>query len=299
MRRLLSFLLLLSLCADANWVMSAEENQPIRVMSFNIRYNNPGDGINAWPHRKNHVAEMIGKRYQADLAGLQEALKGQIDDLVKQLPDYEWFGVGREDGKEAGEYTPIFYRKDRFDLLQQDTFWLSETPDVAGSKSWDSSLMRIVTWGKFKDKKNGKLFYYFNTHFDHRGRQARVESAKLVWKKIAAITGKTPAVLTGDFNVRENSMPYAILTGKETAGDSLSDLKDARYLSIKAHEGPTSTVSSGAGWTKYGPPGSKIDFIFVRNGFLVASHRVLDDRFDNRFPSDHLPVLAEIGLLKK
>lgn len=296
MRRILGFILILGLCGPIDRAAGSEKNESIDVMTYNIRYNNPGDGINAWPNRKDRVAEMIGARYHADLAGLQEALKEQIDDLAQRLPDYAWFGVGREDGKEKSEYTPIFYRKDRFELLEQDTFWLSETPDVAGSKSWDSSLMRIVTWGKFQDKNTGIQFYYFNTHFDHRGQVARVESAKLIWKKISEITGELPAVLTGDFNLRENNPAYVILTGKEPVGDSSSDLKDARYLSKKGHEGPTSTFVSGEGWTQYGPPESKIDFIFVRNGFTVNRHRVLDDQFDGRFPSDHLPVLAEIQI---
>lgn len=269
----------------------AADESAIRVMSFNIRYNNPGDGINAWPNRKDKVADMIGKRHQADLAGLQEAQRDQIDDLVERLPEYAWFGVGRDDGKDAGEFTPIFYRKDRFDLLEQETFWLSETPDMPGSKSWDTAITRIATWGKFRDKKSGKEFYYINTHFDHRGNQARTESAKLIVKKIGEIFGETPTVLTGDFNVRETSDAYEVLAGKQEANGTTSILKDARYASKTGHQGPTSTFTN---WEEYGPPETKIDFIFVQNGFEVLSHKVLDDRYDNRFPSDHLPVLAEI-----
>ncbi len=269
-----------------------DEDSSIRVMSYNIRYNNPGDGINAWPHRKDHVAEMIGDKYKADFAGLQEARKEQIDDLVERLPDYDWFGVGRDDGWQGGEFTPIFYRKDCFQLLQTDTFWLSETPRIPGSKSWDAAITRIVTWGKFKDLKTDQIFYHFNTHFDHRGRKAREESAELLWRKVKEIAGDAPSFITGDFNVRETSKTYLILTGAE----SESDLIDARYVSMNAHRGPTSSSSGRNGWTELGPSESRIDYIFMREGVQVLNHSILDDQYDGRYPSDHLPVLAEIEI---
>lgn len=271
--------------------LSEDSSNTVRVMTYNIRYNNAGDGINAWPNRKDHVAEMIGKKYQADLAGLQEALKGQIDDLAQRLTDYGWVGVCREDGKEKGEATPIFYRKERFELQESKTFWLSETPEIAGSKSWDSSLPRIVTWGKFLDRKNRQFFYFFNTHFDHIGGTARIESAKLIMKKVTEIAGNQPVILTGDFNTQEKSVPYLILTGKAEKADSGFSLNDSRYLSQTPHVGPTSTTNN---WTKYGPPETKIDFIFISSGITVLNHRVMEDRYDERFPSDHLPVLAEV-----
>ncbi|RJP24856.1 MAG: endonuclease/exonuclease/phosphatase family protein [Candidatus Omnitrophota bacterium] len=270
--------------------VTAEEPQAIRVMSYNIRYNNPGDGINAWPNRKDHVAEMIGAKHRADFAGLQEVLKGQIDDLAERLPNYAWIGVGRDDGWQKGEFSPIFYRKEQFELLQTNTFWLAETPEIPGSKSWDTSITRVVTWGKFKDLKTDHEFYHFNTHFDHRGQKAREESAQLVWKKIKAIAGDAPTFFTGDFNTRENSKPYEILAGK----DSESDLIDARYVSKTVHRGPTASTSGAEGWTKIGPNESRIDYIFIRNGISVLSHQILDDQYDGRYPSDHLPVLAEI-----
>lgn len=274
--------------AFSNVTAFADENA-LRVMTFNIRYNNPGDGINAWPNRKDHVADMIGTKHKADLAGLQEALKGQIDDLQDRLDDYAWFGVGRDDGKDKGEYCPIFYRKTRFELLEKGTFWLSETPTVPGSRSWDAAITRIVTWGKFKDLKNEKTFYMFNTHFDHRGREARFESAKLITQKAPKIAGDTPYFITGDFNLRETTDAYAVLAGGE------SPFEDARYASKKPHEGPTATFTRNQ-WTELGPPESKIDYLFVKKGLGVLTHKVLDDQYDGRFPSDHLPVLAEINL---
>ncbi len=277
---------------------AAEQDETtLRVMTYNIRYNNPGDGINAWPNRKDHVAEMIGKKANADLAGLQEALREQIDDLAARLPGYAWFGVGRDDGKDAGEFTPIFYRTDRFELLDHNTFWLSETPEVPGSKSWDAAITRIVTWGKFKEKASGIEFYHFNTHFDHIGRQARTESAKLVWKKIQELAPGRPVILTGDFNVPEKSEAYRVLTGATPEAASVSDLQDARYLSQSGHQGPTSTFVN-ADWTQTREPESKIDFIFVRKGMQVLSHKVMDDQYDGRFPSDHLPVVAELKIVK-
>ncbi len=270
------------------------QEQSIKVMSYNIRYDNPNDGINAWPNRKNHVADIIGKKYAVDFAGLQEAEKHQIDDLIDRLPNYSWVGVGRDDGWKEGEFSPIFYRKNRFQLLQTNTFWLSETPEIPGSKSWDTSITRIVTWGKFKTKSDNQTFYVFNTHFDHRGRKAREESAKIIWKKAREIAQEHPTILTGDFNTREDSMPYKILTGDK----STSNFSDARYLSMNAHQGPTTTSSSYFGWTKVGKPETKIDYIFVRNSITVMNHEVLTDRYTERYPSDHLPVLASIILPK-
>lgn len=266
--------------------------EPIRVMSFNIRYNNPEDGINAWPNRKQHVANMIAEIHKADAAGLQEVKYDQLMDLVNLLPDtYSYVGVGRGDGWQDDEYSCIFYRNDKLELIATNTFWLAENPEMPGMVSWDSAITRIVTWAKFKQKSSGKEFFHFNTHFDHRGRDARVESAKLIVNKTRAIAKNTPCVITGDFNVSENSIPYAILSGKESAGDVTSDFKDGRYVSKNGHEGPTASTTS---WDEMREPETRIDYVFIRNGFEVVSHKILDDRFDGRFPSDHLPVLADI-----
>ena len=266
----------------------------LRVLSFNIRYDNPEDGPDAWPHRKEAVAEMIRSR-AVDVAGLQEALKGQIDDLQVLLPEYAWLGVGREDGMEQGEFAPIFYRRDRLDTLRWGTFWLSEMPDIPGSRSWDAALERIATWVVLRDRQTSEAFLAVNTHFDHRGAEARTRSAELIVERLDELataqpgeqddegTGSLPVVLTGDFNVRENSAPYAVLT------DALSD---ALYASEQPHEGLMSTWSGFEAIA----PGHRIDYIFVGAGVRVYVHRILDDKTaDDRFPSDHLPVLAEIG----
>ena len=153
----------------------------VNVMTFNIRYNNPGDGADAWPHRKDMVADVIRK--QADIAGLQEAQFDQIEDLEKRLPNFKWYGVGRDDGKKKGEFCPIFYRADRFEVLQKQTLWLSETPEVPGSKGWDTAITRLMTMVQFKETKSGARFWMINTHFDHRGpvagRTAAASSASI------------------------------------------------------------------------------------------------------------------------
>jgi endonuclease/exonuclease/phosphatase family metal-dependent hydrolase len=156
----------------------------LRAMSFNIRYDEPRDGVNAWSNRKTKVGDVI-RFHKADLVGVQEALLSQLRDLERMLPDFEWCGVGRTDGKESGEYSAILYRKARFQLLECKTFWLSETPDKPGSMGWDAAYPRIVTWARFRDHGSGRTFFHFNTHFDHRGQKARVESAALILTKIA------------------------------------------------------------------------------------------------------------------
>lgn len=265
----------------------ADGDSTLRVMSFNVRYNNPNDGENAWPHRKERVASMV-RLYDADLVGVQEALKEMLDELAGLLPGYAWVGVGRADGREEGEYSAIYYREDRLELLDHDTFWLSETPDTPGSKSWDAAIERIVTWAHFRDRRTGETFYHFNTHFDHVGEQARAESARLILRRIRERAGGAPVVLTGDFNTLPDSDPYRILTEPgEAPGGTLRDAIDA---SRHGHHGPTST------WNGFSAiePGRRIDFIFVNGPIDVRQHAILDDSWDGRFPSDHLPVLAEI-----
>jgi endonuclease/exonuclease/phosphatase family metal-dependent hydrolase len=264
----------------------------LRVLSFNIRYNNPKDGPNAWPQRKEMVASML-RFHNLDLIGLQEARKEQVDDLAQRLPQFAYLGVGRDDGHEAGEYVLILYRPDRFELLDQATFWLSEMPDQPG-KGWDAHNPRIATWAKFRDKQTGQSFFHFNTHFDNWGEHARAESAHLLLSRIEAIAGPTPVVVTGDFNCTEDSYPYRLLIG---AGSSEREntpppLQDARYQSHYPHHGPTQTTNDDFAGTLR----DKIDYIFIKNQVQVHQHGILPDHWDGRYPSDHLPVLAELEL---
>ncbi len=262
----------------------AAADSTLRVMTFNIRYNNPGDGEHAWPHRKERVASVI-RFHEADLVGVQEALNGQIDDLEALLPAYAWIGVGRDDGVAAGEFSPIFYRQDRFEVVEQATFWLSETPEVPGSKSWDAAITRIVTWGRFRDKTTEEVFYLFNTHFDHRGEQARTQSARLLLEKIDALAGEAPVIVTGDFNVVPTTQAYRVM---------VTELEDARHRSVTPPHGPDETYF---GFTvEAGEEGRRIDYIFVHPDVRVQHYGVLTDHWNGHFPSDHLPVLAEVVL---
>ena len=258
----------------------------LRVMTFNIRYNEPRDGVNAWANRKTKVADVI-RFHKADLVGVQEALIGQIQDLEKLLPDYAWCGIGR-DGAKADEFSAILYRRARFRLLDCKTFWLSETPEKPGSKGWDANLPRIVTWVKFQDDQAKKTFYHFNTHFDHIGSRARTESARLVLAQIPKIAAGAPFVVTGDFNAEETTNVYKILTGKEAAG--VFKLIDTRYASKNGHFGGNSTFNG----FKELEPDRTIDYVFVGEKTLVLEHGTLSDRWDGLWASDHLPVLAEI-----
>ncbi|MFC1551891.1 endonuclease/exonuclease/phosphatase family protein [Candidatus Latescibacterota bacterium] len=275
-------------CADVR----GEDTVPLRVMTFNIRYNTPNDGENAWPNRKDMAAGMI-LFHNADIVGIQEGLRGQVDDLAERLPGYGWIGIGRDDGKNAGEFMAVFYRRDRLELLDQSTFWLSETPEKPGI-GWDAACNRVVTWGRFKDVRTGEKFYHFNTHFDHRGQIARRESAKLLIEAISEIAGSEPLAVTGDFNARPGSEPIGIITQgmPGISGSAEKKLTDSGSVSLHGHHGPSGTWT---GFKSAGSPGDEpIDYIFIKNGVRVLRHGTLSDSFDGRFPTDHMPVLAEI-----
>jgi endonuclease/exonuclease/phosphatase family metal-dependent hydrolase len=256
----------------------------VRVMSFNIRYNEPRDGVNAWPNRKDKAAGVI-RFHKADLVGVQEALVGQLKDLEAALPGFAWCGVGRDDGREKGEFSAILYRKSRFKLLETKTTWLSETPLIPGSKGWGANYARVVTWAKFRDTVSKKTFFMFNTHFDHESVRAREESARILLKLTQDIPGRLPFIVTGDFNTVEDSEPYRIMTAQGTR------IKDAGHSSVNPNFGPTSTFNA------FGPlqPKRKIDYVFAREDMKVIEHGVLADQWDGLWASDHLPVLAEIA----
>lgn len=259
----------------------------IKVMTFNIRYDNKDDGINQWSNRKEHAAELI-KFHGADFIDMQEALINQIKDLSTQLPDFAWIGQGRDDGKEAGEFSPIMYQKKKFTLLKSHTFWLSDSCEKVGF-GWDAVCRRVVTYGYFKENKTGKLFYVFNTHFDHKGQVARRESSKLVLKKMAEIAGKKPAILTGDFNAKPDSEPIQIITQESNP----LHLTDTEKISKTPHYGPYSTFN---GFKGEEIPDSHIDYIFVKNGIKCLSHASHSEAWEGLYPSDHFPVSAVLVL---
>lgn len=282
LRLLLSTLVILLFCP-----MMVFSQPELRAMTFNIRLNTSGDGENAWPYRKAWVGDLI-RFHQADLLGVQEALPDQMADLKALLPEYQAVGIGRDTIAARSEYSAIFFRKSRFTLLDSATFWLSESPDRV-STGWDAALPRIVTWAKLQDRMTGQVFFHFNTHFDHVGKVARRNSALLIRRKIGELnTGHLPVILTGDFNARPADEPIQALLEP-----GAPHLQDAHARSVVPPYGPDGTWSA---FKVAGEPGNRIDYVFVNPQVGVIRHHTLTDARGPKFPSDHLPVLAELVL---
>ena len=259
----------------------------LRVMSFNIRLNIAHDGPNAWPYRKDLAASMV-HLHQPGVVGLQEVLPDQVDDLASRLPDFDWAGVGRDDGVRKGEFAPIFYRRARLTLLDQGTFWLSEMPDVPGSLGWDAVCIRIATWAQFLDTATNTAFFFYNTHFDHRGEVARDESARLLLRDALTRADTAPVIVVGDLNCGERAPAYRLLTGG--AGDIPFRLYDAKTRSETPHHGPSGTFHAFTGELR-----DCIDYILVGENLRVLRHATLADYWDGgRYPSDHMPVVADV-----
>lgn len=262
--------------------------QSMKAMTYNIRFDNPADGPNTWDQRRDKVVGLV-QFYEPDVLGTQEGLKHQLDYIKTGLGNYDYVGVGRDDGKEKGEYSALFYRTDRLVLLESSTFWLSLTPEVP-SKGWDAALERVCTYALFRVKKTGKKIWVFNTHFDHVGQDARVQSARLILEKIRTLTAKKNhrVILMGDFNLTPDEQ--AISTLKE-------GLTDTRETAGAKAYGPESTFNA----FKFDlPPDRRIDYIFTgKTGFSLTRYAVIDDFYDFKYPSDHLPVLADLRFGKK
>ena len=255
------------------------------MLTYNIRMNTAGDGVHAWPHRKDDVAALI-RFHRADIFCVQEALPGQMDDLDSAFPQFNHEGVGRDDGKRQGEFSAVFYNQTRFTRLDGGTFWLSETPGEC-SFGWDAVCRRVCSWVKLADKKTGEQLFVFNTHFDHRGEKARSESARLILHKIEEISGSGGAVvLCGDFNLPPGSEPISLIRTK---------LRDAFRVS---EQPPYASVATYHGFTYDDKPGERIDYVFVSNKFRVMRYGALTDSRDRSFFSDHLPVLVTLQLVK-
>lgn len=288
--RLLFFLLLL--LAGIILPMSLQAQQPgqIKVMSWNIRLDTPADGQNQWKYRKSGVCDLIMNE-SPDLLGVQEALHNQMKDMRNGLKGYKSIGVARDDGKKAGEYSAVFYKKSRLRSLRSGTFWLSETPDQPGSRGWDAACNRVVTWSVFRDKETGREFLMMNTHFDHVGDTARIESAALIIRKSASLSGKLPVILTGDFNVTDRHRAYRILTW----ADNEIVFTDTRKSAGAEISGPEYTF---VGFSDQFEASDQIDFIFATYQFMVLSHKIPDFRKGMRYLSDHLPVAVILDLAK-
>lgn len=257
----------------------AQKNTPLTIATYNLRFNNPNDAINAWPNRKEDVKALI-RFHDFDIFGTEEGLIDQIRDLA-EMTEYAYTGKGRDDGKEAGEHSAIFYKKDRFKLLASGDFWLSETPEVPG-KGWDAKCCnRICSWGKFKDLRTKKQFYFFCVHFDHQGVVAREESGKLMVKKIREIAGNSPVISVGDFN----STPETV-----QIKEMQTILRDSYQVTETPPYGPVGTFNA----FKFNAPlKHRIDYIFVSPGIRVLKYGVLTDSKEQRYPSDHQPVMIQ------
>lgn len=278
--------LLIAICAllagFAPQVRAGASGESFTVATYNLRYNNPNDGADAWPLRREAVKALI--RFHAfDVFGTQEGLHDQIRDLAA-LDEYGQVGVGRDDGKQAGEHSAIFYRRDRFSVLRSGDFWLSETPDRP-SLGWDATCCkRLASWAQLRDAASGRTFHVFSVHFDHQGVIARRESARLMLRRISEIAGSDPVICLGDFNSTPDSEPIVTLRGA---------LRDARQVSLAPPYGPEATFND---FKWHVAPTARIDYIFVGRQFRVIRYGVLSDSRNQRYPSDHFPVVAQLVL---
>jgi endonuclease/exonuclease/phosphatase family metal-dependent hydrolase len=262
------------------------ESQSLKLMTYNIRYDNPNDGENQWSQRKEFLSNQIGF-YEVDIFGIQEGLHHQVAYLDSVFVNYNYIGVGRDDGNTKGEYSAIFYNSKKFKVIESSTFWLSETPNKI-SVGWDASMERICTYGLFQHNVTKQQFYVFNTHFDHIGTEARLKSAELILEKIEELNQKKlPVILTGDFNLTPETAPIQTIS---------KILNDSEKISKVTPFGPKGTFN---GFKFNQPVTDRIDYIFTgKNNISVKKYAVLSDSKNCKFPSDHLPVFVEV-LIKK
>jgi endonuclease/exonuclease/phosphatase family metal-dependent hydrolase len=257
-------------------------------MSFNIRYGTAADGDNAWPRRTELVYDVIA-RFQPDLIGYQEVLDFQFDALAARFPELTSEGVGRDDGRRKGEFSSLAYRRDRFTRVASGTFWLSATPDVPGSKSWDAALPRICTWVRLRETASGRELVFANTHFDHRGQVARREAARVLSERLSPVAAGVPAVLTGDFNITEDTPAFKVLVDPPEA--SWVRWIDA-YRILHPERSPDEASFNGFKGTVRG---ARIDFVLHTGHFRASAAAIDRHQREGRFPSDHYPVTAVLG----
>ncbi|MDG1511419.1 MAG: endonuclease/exonuclease/phosphatase family protein [Mariniblastus sp.] len=261
----------------------------LRVMSFNIRNGRANDGDNSWKHRKEFAADII-RDAKLDVVGLQEAFRFQLDDLRKQLPEFEEAGEGR-DGGEKGEYSAILFRGDRFTKLESGTFWLSDTPEVK-SRHWGNRYLRVCTWVRLKVNKTSQCFYVYNTHFDHQSQNARMKSSQLIAKRISTREHQDPFLVTGDFNADESNPVILYLKGKSTQLPASPIQVVDSFRKLHPNE---KMVGTGGGFEGRSD-GKKIDYVFVQPNVNVIQASIIRTNREGKFPSDHSPVMAELRL---
>jgi endonuclease/exonuclease/phosphatase family metal-dependent hydrolase len=257
---------------------SLAQADPLKVMTFNVRFPSPNDGENVWENRKEILVETI-RKYEPDVLGTQELFYSQGNYIADRLPEYRWFGISRR-GNLDNEHMGIFYKRDRLVVVESGNFWLSENPDKAASMSWDVSLPRMVTWARFRDLE-GEEFYFYNTHFPHRAQDsaARLKCAKVI---VEDLRRRVPAfaklIVMGDFNSAADSDVHDLLS---------AELIDV-WESAKERSGPTTTSSRWTGNRE----GRRIDWILYRGNWQASSAVTVDFNLDGRYPSDHYPVFA-------
>ena len=287
--------LLVALLLGGAWAASARPHatppasqvaDSLKVMSFNIRYGTARDGDNAWQLRRGAVVEVIDA-FGADVLGVQEALRFQLDELVAALPRYQRIGVGRTDGVEAGEYAAILIDRSRLEVLEHDTFWFSDTPDVPGSTSWGNDITRICTWARLRDRTSGRSFYVYNVHWDHRSQPSRERSTELLTATIAQRTaGGDPVLVTGDFNAGESNAAFRRLL----AAPDVVLFDTFRFIHPSARD--VGTFNGFEGTTT----GEKIDAVLASEGWKVLTAEIDRAKRQGRYPSDHFPVTTTLTL---
>lgn len=258
------------------------------IMSFNIRYGTARDGDNAWEHRREAVIEVI-EAFRVDVLGLQEALHFQLEEIEAALPGYARIGVGRADGVEAGEYAAILVDRSRLEVLDEGTFWFSDTPAVPGSTSWGNDIPRICTWARLRDAASGRTFYVYNVHWDHRSQPSRERSAELLVERIAQRAAADPVLVTGDFNAGETNAAFRYLL--ESAASSEIGLYDT-FRALHPDATDVGTFNGFDGTTS----GEKIDAVLASGHWQVLAAEIVRTNRQGRYPSDHFPVVATLVL---
>lgn len=261
--------------------------QSLSVMSFNLRYDNKGDGENRWDLRKEAVVDCI-KDYKPDLLGTQEGLSHQIEYLEEALEGYTRIGVAREDGKKDGEYTAIFFNNSRFEFISNEHSWLSETPNKP-TFGWDAACKRLTTVVVLKDKKSGETIHYMNTHFDHEGKEARRQSPRFILNRAAKAAGDG-VIFTGDLNAHPDSEPIQIFAKDGSLKDS--------HLEVKSPKGPKYSYHGFKEEVKLRKEDSIIDYIMYNDMFKVVKYETIDKKYRDRMVSDHFPVYAKLKYSK-
>ncbi len=280
--KLVLLVIILAFCQNGHSQDVTINSETLSAMTFNIRCDVAKDGLNSWIYRKEALVETI-KKYDPDIVGMQEVVHNQLLYLNDNLDEYTFYGVGRQDGKDGGEYCPIYYKESEFELLDEGTFALSRKPEIIGSKSWGAAIERIATYVVLRRRQDKAEIVVFNTHYDHKGKWARIKSSKLLRRKMKEIAKERPVVLMGDFNVEDTSRAIKSLLKY--------DIKNARDISNKV---------IGPDWSFHlfgnlkEEDRSMIDYIFVSNDIKVADYIVIDEKVNNKYISDHCPIMIKL-----